>query len=572
MKKHIIPYILGLCAVCGLTTSCADDFLEVKNTTSLNGDIFFDSNDAVEQAIYPLYNYVWSSFNGKLYYSMGDGRSNNITAQWSDYIKVYTNFNETSLAEGLADGWGALYSVVKQSNNVILNLKEKCSSAVSESAKIRGIAEARFMRGVAYWYLASLWGNVIIYDENVNIASNYVLPTNPRLDVMEFAIRDMEYAAANLAATSPSSGRVNKYVAFAMLSRFYLSMAGLTTDGQYNGGNAKTEFNNGQRNTYYLDLARRAAKKVIDESSFSLVDDFDNLFRYSPSGDAPVYNCNNNSESLFALQWVTGSTSANGWGCNQDISAFFSWSTMVGETNWGGATCCSWDLYQEYEAGDLRKHTSVASYGEFYPELNAKNGGYTYGVTESASTNGANIKKYVVGTHNDNGVSYQQSTGINTYMMRLPEVYFNYAEAILANNTSTTDAEALKYFNAVRTRAGLAPKTSISYEDLRHERRIEFAFEGRYWYDLLNRSYYQQQEVVNYLNNQDRNRSYKYDSSTGAYEPSENAGTGVATATASSLLLPYPDSDQNSNPNLKNSVAPVSYGFGDREVDINTIL
>ena len=556
-----------------LTTSCSsDDFLEVENSTDLNGDIFFDSNDAVDQAIYPLYNYVWNSFNGKLYYSMGDGRSNNITAQWSDYIKVYTNFNETSLAEGLADGWGSLYSVVKQTNNVIDNLKNKCGSAVTETKKTQGLAEARFMRGVAYWYLASLWGNVIIYDETVNIASNYVLPTSPRLDAMEYAVRDLEYAAANLPATSPAPGRINKYSAFAMLSRVYLSMAGLTTDGQYNGQNVKTEFNNAQRNTYYLDLARRAAKKVIEEGPFKLVDDFDNLFRYSPSGDAPVYNCNNNSESVFSLQWITGSTSANGWGCNQDISAFYSWSTMVGETNWGGATCCSWDLFQEWEAGDLRKHTSVASYGEYYPELNAKNGGYTYGDTESASTNGANIKKYVVGTHNDNGVSYQQSSGINTYMMRLPEVYLNYAEAILANGASTSDADALQYFNAVRKRAGLAPKTSIAYEDLRHERRMEFCFEGRYWYDLLNRSYYQQQEVVNYLNNQDRNRTYKYDAATAAYKPSENPGTGVATATAASLLLPYPDSDQNSNPYLRSGAAPVSYEFGEREVDITTIL
>ena len=570
--KTKIYFLAALMGTGLMMSSCADDFLEVSNTTDLNGDVFFDSNDAVDQAIYPLYNYVWNSFNGKLYYSMGDGRSNNITAQWSDYIKVYTNFNETSLAEGLAEGWGSLYSVVKQTNNVIDNLKSKTGSAVTDSKKTQGIAEARFMRGVAYWYLASLWGNVIIYDESVNIASNYVLPTNPRLDAMEFAVRDLEFAAANLPATSPASGRINKYTAFAMLSRVYLSMAGLTTEGQYNGQNVKSDFNNGQRNSYYLDLARRAAKKVIAEGSYKLVDDFDNLFRFSPSGDAPVYNCNNNSESVFALQWITGSTSANGWGCNQDISAFYSWSTMVGETNWGGATCCSWDLYQEYEAGDLRKHTSVASYGEFYPELNAKNGGYTYGVTESASTNGANIKKYVVGTHNDNGVSYQQSTGINTYMMRLPEIYLNYAEAILGNNASTTDAEALQYFNAVRRRAGLPAKSSIAYDDLRHERRIEFAFEGRYWYDLLNRSYYQQQEVVNYLNNQDRNRTYKYDTAQGTYVPSENPGTGVATATAASLLLPYPDSDQNANPNLKSGNTPVSYEFGEREVDITTIL
>ena len=59
-------------------------------------------------------------------------------------------------------------------------------------------------------------------------------------------------------------------------------------------------------------------------------------------------------------------------------------------------------------------------------------------------------------------------------------------------------------------------KTSLTYEDLRHERRMELAFEGQYWYDLVRRAYYKQQEVVNYVNNQNRNASY-YDSSTHEY-------------------------------------------------------
>lgn len=241
-------------------------------------------------------------------------------------------------------------------------------------------------------------------------------------------------------------------------------------------------------------------------------------------------------------------------------------------SNWGGATCCSWDLFREYEKGDLRKHESVAAYGDHYADINVKGGGYTYGVTENASTNGANIKKYVVGTHDDNGVSYKQSSGINTHMLRLAEVYLNLADAILGNNTSTTDAEALQYFNAVRTRAGLETKSSLSYEDLRHERRMEFAFEGQYWYDLVRRAYYKQQEVVNYLNNQDRNRTYKYNSGTSVYEASEKAGTGVATATASSMLMPYSDADQNKNKYLKSSAEPVAYSFGSREVDESTLF
>ena len=46
-------------------------------------------------------------------------------------------------------------------------------------------------------------------------------------------------------------------------------------------------------------------------------------------------------------------------------------------------------------------------------------------------------------------------------------------------------------------------KNKIDYDDIHYERRIELAFEGQYWYDLLRRAYYQQAEVVNYLNHQD---------------------------------------------------------------------
>ena len=107
MKTKIF-FIVALIGIGMMATSCADDFLDQNNTTNLNQNSFFDSDEAVTEATATLYNYVWSSFNGKLYYSMGDGRSNNITAQWSSYIKVYTNFNETSLSDGLQEGWAAL--------------------------------------------------------------------------------------------------------------------------------------------------------------------------------------------------------------------------------------------------------------------------------------------------------------------------------------------------------------------------------------------------------------------------------------------------------------------------------
>ena len=163
-------------------------------------------------------------------------------------------------------------------------------------------------------------------------------------------------------------------------------------------------------------------------------------------------------------------------------------------------------------------------------------------------------------------------------MLRLAEVYLNYAEAIMGNNESTRDEEALTYFNKVRQRAGMPTKDKITYEDLRHEFRVELAFEGLYWYQLLRRSYYRQQEVISYVNNQYRNASY-WEASTKTYKLSDTytkPGPQVSTATASNLVLPMSNIDQNKNPYLKSdangNVPTTPYQFGEREVDEATLF
>ena len=267
------------------------------------------------------------------------------------------------------------------------------------------------------------------------------------------------------------------------------------------------------------------------------------------------------------------------------MTRFLAWSAMVTDTNaWGGATYCSWDLWKEFKQYDdptlgitvddaIRRHNCVASYGEAYPEISADaNDPYVYGVTETAGNQGANIKKYVNGPNKVNGYSVPNNSGMNTYIMRLAEVYLNYTEAALGNNSSLKDASELQYFNAIRKRAGVPTKDAITYEDLRHENRMEFAFEGLYWYQLVRRAYYQQQDVVNYVNNQTRNASY-YEASTHSYELSDTyvaPGSNVAIATNANLTLPISDTDQTKNPLLKTGsdgkVATVDYTFPAREV------
>lgn len=523
-------------------TACDESFLEVSPNDRVTLDNFFQSENDLRAATAGLYNKVWFDFNDKFYYALGDGRSNNLYAPYSDYIYPFTDLTETSLTGPLVSAWQAFYNVVGQANNTINNIQQN-SKNVTEEQKNVAIAEARFMRGTAYWYLASLWGNVILIEDNSVLVNKPIVNTNPRNQVFEFAMRDLEFAAKHLPATVGQAGRLTKWSAFAMLSRVYLQVSGISDNP-----------NSGLRNETYLGLARQAAEKVIEESGLSLVGNYADLFR--------VEN-NNNKESLFALQWVPNGD----YGVINTHQAYFAnGSEITGDdAAWGYYTFASYDMMSEYEREDsLRRKATFMAYGDVYPEINKANGGYLY----EKATDRCNVKKGVVGSTKDtDGKSSRMNSALNTYMIRLAEVYLNYAEAVLGNNASTTDAKALQYFNMVRARAKVPARTTLDYQTIRHERRVEFAMEGLYWYDLLSRSYYKQQEVLNYIELQDRahNGSYTYDKNAHTLEKSEETTTRpVNPATAERLLLPYPESEMVQNPLLK--MAPVNYTFTEERI------
>ena len=95
------------------------------------------------------------------------------------------------------------------------------------------------------------------------------------------------------------------------------------------------------------------------------------------------------------------------------------------------------------------------------------------------------VKKYydVPATKNDNGN--------NIPVIRYADVILMYAECV--NEAGYQPAgEAMNYLNEVRVRAGLPVKTSTDIPNqqafrlaMEQERRVELAFEGHRWYDLV---------------------------------------------------------------------------------------
>jgi len=539
MKTKKILYSVLLIALPFVWTSCSD-LLDVEPEDQITKENFYQSEADFQAATGPLYNKVWFDFNDKFYYGLGDGRSDNLYAPYSDYVYPFTDLSETGLTGPLVSAWGSLYNVVQQSNNVINGITD---SNVNATIKNKYIAEARFMRGTAYWYLASLWGDVIISTDPRELVKNPVVNKNPMKDVYEFAIRDLEFAAKYLPEQAGQAGRLTKYSAFGMLSRVYLSFSGVSDNP-----------NSGTRKQEYLDLAKKAAEKVINSGPYKLMLNYADLFKIDN---------NNNPESMFALQWVPNGD----YGVNNTQQAYFALGSDItgDDAAWGYWTRASYNVLQEYESKDLRRKETWMGNKDHYADINKANGGYTVDHGNDFLT----VKKGVVGSTKDNPKTTRMNSGLNTYMLRLAEVYLNYAEATLGNSTSTADANAVNAINLLRFRAGLDPKATLTYADIIHERRVELCMEGQYWYDLVRRSYYKQQEVINYITAQNRGTIVPilYDTATNtvsvdASKSSSPRSIGVIDATI--FLLPYPESELVQNPLLREN--PVPYQFTEEKI------
>jgi len=126
-------------------------------------------------------------------------------------------------------------------------------------------------------------------------------------------------------------------------------------------------------------------------------------------------------------------------------------------------------------------------------------------------------------------------------MMRYAELLLIHAEAILGSQSgSTTDANALKSFNAVHKRAGLPAVSTISFDDIFKERRAELACEGDYYFDLGRLPFSKAKEILEAQNRGDRYTEKHI------------------SISATNLLLPYPASDLTKNPKL---IEVVPYTF-----------
>ncbi len=534
--KPFIKYSI-LIAIVATTQSCKKDFLNRPPIDTVTSGNFYTTDEEVMAGTAPLYNIVWFDYNDKAFLAFGEARGGNLNSNdRTAYIQFAPSATDVST---LLPGYKAFYKIIAQSNLTMQGIKGATGTA-SQAVKNMAIAECRTMRAMGYYFLVSNWGAVpIIYDNIGQLDKANV--RNTVEDVWKFIIMDLRYAVNNLPATPYQQGRLTKYSAEGLLAKMYLTRAGI-------GASV------GSRKQSDLDSAKYFAADVCTNSPYHLLANYADLFKSANNNSS-----NNNAESLFALQWMpTGSP----WGVNNSFQAYMAADPKITQTGdgWGAAQGGSSDLvkyYINHPADSIRRKATLMFNGDFYPDLDQKDGGFRM-------TNNyiANIKKYVIGAPSDNGGKGAfMAAYINTYMLRLAEVYLIYAEAIMGNNPSSSDPTALKYFNAVRDRAGVPEKTSITFNDIFQEKRIELAMEGNAWYDILRWYYFDPTGAKAYLDNQDKG-NYTLTYNAGSTNP--RTWTYVPTpvyfpVTDQSIYLPLPESEMIADPEL--AKPPVPFDF-----------
>ena len=508
---------------------CKKSFLDKPSLNSPTLDNYYTTPSQVYAATGFLYNQPWYNFLDKAFHCIGEVYSGNMLTSAGDPnygFNSFVYFTVSSTEGQLLNAWQSCYKVAGNAT-VLMNTLQQKKDATSDGDLIaalnRGIAEARFMRAAAYFNIARMWGDVPIVTDPVTLAAsgNYNVPRYFQKDVLRFALEDFKAAEAGLPADPYQPGRVTKYSAKGMEAKIYL----------YRGD---------------YDSAATKANEVIQSGKYSLFANYGAMFT-DPRN-------NNNSESMFALQWL----GAGGYSYANGIQAYAAPGPLLGPDFGTGYSSVipTIDLLNTYEPGDKRKAWSVMQQGFHRADWKNANfpGGFTYDTSWVSSSDDpfkiktgtrTNSLKYVVGPKST-GFSFttQGSNDMNVYLLRYADVLLIYAEAKLGTAASTTDASALAAYNAVRTRAGLAERASLTKDQIMHERRVELAFEGDYWFDISRQGFTKAKAI---LEAQERG-TYNFNGQV--------SHIGVTVASAAKLFLPIPASEIIQDPELDKPAVP----------------
>jgi starch-binding outer membrane protein, SusD/RagB family len=413
------------------STSCKKSFTDIQPIGQQVTSAYFINEGQAEAALTTVYDVLQpDSYYGYDINSLTEAVSDNTLAGGDDpalfSIDAFTT-NPTNPT--IKRNFQQMFLGVARANFCIDNVGAMDLGKFNfPESKIRILGEARFLRALDYFNLVRLYGPVpLSLKQTTSIKPEDINLPNSTVDAIytQAIIPDLQYAIENL-SVNQAVGRATKGAALGLLAKVYLT---------------RGDFAN----------AALLAQQVKTLNKYILLPNYDDLFQSK-----------NTREGLFEIQFASG----NGEGtpypnlvlpCSKTTFCYKKFHTPTT------------DLANAYEANDTRKNASI-----FY---------------EREFNNNANpIIPYIYKFRFDNGFD----GAANFPVLRYADILLMEAEAL--NETNYPSAIALTDLQTIRTRAGVSNaainftvlNTKDKFRDaVLKERRVELAFEGQRWFDLL---------------------------------------------------------------------------------------
>lgn len=472
-------------------------YLDKAPLDSINTANFFqteaDAVSAINGAYQPLqwpklYNLrIWTTdiWAANSVVGAGGGTDGIETQDIANFVTATDNAAALDIWRGPAPG-------ILRCNLVLKNVP---GMTISQSVKDRILGEAYFLRAHYYFILVRLFGDVPLITEPQTPEDDLRPVRTAKEKVYELIISDLTEAISLLPERGTYSGsdigRASKGSAVGMLAKVQLTL-----------GNYEET----------VSLCRQ-----VTSLGYQLNADYTDNFNPATK---------NSNESLFEVQYA-GKTSFSFWD-NENQASWVSTFTGPRNSNFVGGGY-GWnqpvtEFINQYETGDNRKDKTILYVGA--PSFD----GQEY--EASFSTTGFNLRKFLI----PKSISPDYDTNPADWpVLRYSDVLLMEAEALCELNrldeaqAAATSINAGGPLNRVRKRAGLPDVQGLSQvalrEKIRKERRIELAFEGSRWFDLV-----------------------RYDN--GQYATDFLHGVGKTNFAAKHLLLPIPQKEIDANPNL----------------------